>query len=247
MKISELFYTLQGEGFFSGYPCFFIRTSGCNLRCSWCFHGNTLIDTPSGRKKIKDLEIGDKVLSLNPKTKKLEETVVTNNISRQVSNNDVLHVRTKSHDFYVTKEHPFYIKNKGFKKVSDLNVGDIITSANDRQLNSFRMKKHNPMFDEDIKSKVSKTSKEGYLSGRLKSYERSDTLKKFHSERMKKHNPMFNTESHKKSCENRFGKKSKLEERYEDIFNYHEMPIKYTGNNKFSVGGSGDRYNFPFR
>lgn len=36
MKITELFATLQGEGFFSGYPCFFIRTSGCNLRCNWC-------------------------------------------------------------------------------------------------------------------------------------------------------------------------------------------------------------------
>ncbi len=36
MKITEMFNTLQGEGMFSGYPCFFIRTSGCNLRCDWC-------------------------------------------------------------------------------------------------------------------------------------------------------------------------------------------------------------------
>ncbi|MGA3242781.1 MAG: 7-carboxy-7-deazaguanine synthase QueE [Bryobacteraceae bacterium] len=36
MKIAELFYSLQGEGSLIGTPSFFIRTSGCNLRCSWC-------------------------------------------------------------------------------------------------------------------------------------------------------------------------------------------------------------------
>ena len=36
MKIAELFYSLQGEGSLVGVPSFFIRTSGCNLRCSWC-------------------------------------------------------------------------------------------------------------------------------------------------------------------------------------------------------------------
>ena len=36
MKIAELFYSLQGEGALVGVPSIFIRTSGCNLRCSWC-------------------------------------------------------------------------------------------------------------------------------------------------------------------------------------------------------------------
>ncbi|PWB82721.1 MAG: radical SAM protein [Methylocystaceae bacterium] len=34
--IQEVFYTLQGEGPFSGQPAVFIRTAGCNLRCFWC-------------------------------------------------------------------------------------------------------------------------------------------------------------------------------------------------------------------
>ncbi len=36
MKIAELFYSIQGEGALVGVPSIFIRTSGCNLRCSWC-------------------------------------------------------------------------------------------------------------------------------------------------------------------------------------------------------------------
>ncbi|MFL6352075.1 MAG: 7-carboxy-7-deazaguanine synthase QueE [Bryobacteraceae bacterium] len=36
MKIAEIFYSIQGEGVLVGVPSVFIRTSGCNLRCTWC-------------------------------------------------------------------------------------------------------------------------------------------------------------------------------------------------------------------
>jgi 7-carboxy-7-deazaguanine synthase len=36
VKISEIFYSIQGEGSLVGIPSVFIRTSGCNLRCVWC-------------------------------------------------------------------------------------------------------------------------------------------------------------------------------------------------------------------
>jgi len=36
MRINEIFYSLQGEGRFTGTPAVFIRFSGCNLACSFC-------------------------------------------------------------------------------------------------------------------------------------------------------------------------------------------------------------------
>lgn len=36
LRVQEVFYTLQGEGPYSGVPCTFIRLAGCNLRCTFC-------------------------------------------------------------------------------------------------------------------------------------------------------------------------------------------------------------------
>ncbi|RMG45344.1 MAG: 7-carboxy-7-deazaguanine synthase QueE [Candidatus Dadabacteria bacterium] len=42
-NVSEVFYSIQGEGPEAGIPMVFLRFSGCNLRCSW---GDLLCDTP---------------------------------------------------------------------------------------------------------------------------------------------------------------------------------------------------------
>ena len=36
MRINEIFYSLQGEGYFTGTPAVFVRFAGCNLRCPFC-------------------------------------------------------------------------------------------------------------------------------------------------------------------------------------------------------------------
>ncbi|MFI7966986.1 7-carboxy-7-deazaguanine synthase QueE, partial [Acinetobacter baumannii] len=36
LRITEIFYSLQGEANASGLPTVFIRLTGCPLRCSYC-------------------------------------------------------------------------------------------------------------------------------------------------------------------------------------------------------------------
>ncbi len=48
LRITEVFYSLQGESRTSGLPTVFVRLTGCPLRCSWCdteysFHGGERI------------------------------------------------------------------------------------------------------------------------------------------------------------------------------------------------------------
>ena len=36
IKINEIFFSIQGESTFAGHPTVFVRTTACNLRCTYC-------------------------------------------------------------------------------------------------------------------------------------------------------------------------------------------------------------------
>lgn len=36
MRVSEEFYSLQGEGFWAGTAAYFVRLAGCDVGCEWC-------------------------------------------------------------------------------------------------------------------------------------------------------------------------------------------------------------------
>jgi 7-carboxy-7-deazaguanine synthase len=79
MKISELFFSIQGEGKRTGVPSFFIRTNHCNLRCG--FPGGNLCDTPytswnpDDKTNLGDIDIN---LILNKfKEKNVKDVVIT--------------------------------------------------------------------------------------------------------------------------------------------------------------------------
>ncbi len=63
MRISEIFYSIQGEGTNIGKPAIFIRLAGCHLRCVWCDSKFTW-DMKSG-EKMSTMEIIKKIKKLN--------------------------------------------------------------------------------------------------------------------------------------------------------------------------------------
>ncbi len=61
LRVTEIYRSVQGEGKHAGYPCVFVRLTGCNLRCTWC-------DTEYGYNGGKDFSLNEiltKVASYN--------------------------------------------------------------------------------------------------------------------------------------------------------------------------------------
>ncbi len=48
LKVNEIFFDIQGESSYAGWPCVFIRLTGCNLRCSYC---DTVYAYEEGKEK----------------------------------------------------------------------------------------------------------------------------------------------------------------------------------------------------
>ena len=53
MEVSEVFFSIQGEGVDIGLPTVFVRTSRCNLECNWC--DTTYSWEPGKERKVADI------------------------------------------------------------------------------------------------------------------------------------------------------------------------------------------------
>ena len=67
LRVTEVFHSIQGESTWAGYPCTFIRLTGCPLRCVWCdteysFFGGEKIPLADLMAKVHD--IGTKLVEI---------------------------------------------------------------------------------------------------------------------------------------------------------------------------------------
>jgi 7-carboxy-7-deazaguanine synthase len=61
LVVHEIYASVQGESTFAGIPCAFVRTTGCNLRCSWC-------DTPQafyGGERMRRSDVLSRALAFS--------------------------------------------------------------------------------------------------------------------------------------------------------------------------------------
>lgn len=60
LRVTEIFHSIQGESTWAGYPCTFIRLTGCPLRCVWCdteysFFGGNKVELDELRAKVREI------------------------------------------------------------------------------------------------------------------------------------------------------------------------------------------------
>lgn len=60
LRITEIFFSIQGESSYAGQPCAFIRLMGCNLRCTWCdteysFTGGTTMTVKEVLEQVQSM------------------------------------------------------------------------------------------------------------------------------------------------------------------------------------------------
>lgn len=97
LKISELFYSVQGEGRFMGVPSVFLRTFGCNFTCDGfgmprgekSNERNIIADNIQQYKHYKDLPLVhtgcDSYASWDPRFKDLSPLLTTDSIADTIS------------------------------------------------------------------------------------------------------------------------------------------------------------------
>jgi 7-carboxy-7-deazaguanine synthase len=61
LRVTEIFRSIQGESTRAGFPCAFVRLTGCSLRCVWCdsayaFHGGAEMDVAEAVDRVLALE-----------------------------------------------------------------------------------------------------------------------------------------------------------------------------------------------
>lgn len=99
-------------------------SQGCYSECVYCVEEGTFIMTPFGQKKVEEIQEGDEVISFSLNTFQFEKDLVTSLSQRQT--HELYEISLGEETLFVTEEHPFYVKDKGWVEAKYLTEDDVL-------------------------------------------------------------------------------------------------------------------------
>lgn len=95
-------------------------TNRCSNGCSFCFVKGTKVSTPTGETNIEEVKIGEKVLSYNLNTKKIEKKDVKRLFKHPFKGELIKIILENGAVIKCTPNHKIFTLNRGYVEAKDL-------------------------------------------------------------------------------------------------------------------------------
>jgi RHS repeat-associated protein len=102
-----------------------------------CLQAGTMVDTPSGLRRIEDIRVGDLVLAVNEQTGRIAPKPVTELIRpglKPLYALATLDGGDEAETFYATADHPWKVHGRGWVATADLETGDRIDTGSNADM-----------------------------------------------------------------------------------------------------------------
>jgi len=136
--------SIEKRPFFHFYPgtkFLSVGLYGCSFSCSFCVPGDTLISTPSGLKRMDQIEDGDEIIAVDCSHFDPQPVLahVGHVFGREVEEVIELELEVDGQTIELTLEHPVLTKDRGWVEAGDLTVDDEVLCDKTylKQLRSF--------------------------------------------------------------------------------------------------------------